>query len=617
MARRKRPRHPLHVLRIVVQLAFFVLFLVLLVLTALGTGVAARPWLAQLFLITDPLVLVGMALAGAFTTGLLAALAVVALSLVAPRAYCGWICPLGTTMDIVDKALFRRRDRVRLAAPRLRQVKYGLLVVLLVLATLRVGVFGWFDPVCIATRSYGVAIYPMADHAAKTALVAAEKAGVPSAGGVYDWARRARLFVQDSNFKEGGHGIGYAWAWVFAALLLAIVLAQAYQKRFWCRNLCPLGAMLGLVGSVSPLRPRVSEKCVGCDACRKACKTGAFQAAQGERRYRGVVQECISCYACEREFCPVDAIHVGLGPAGPARPAAQVLPGRRAFLGAAATGVVLGPAFLLDQRTRQKEESNPMLRPPGALRPDPEFMAACIRCGECMRVCPTNALHPSGIENGIAGLWTPTFVFNIGYCDYFCGVTRDDVEAGRTDKPCNLCGKVCPTGAIATLTHAQKLDPSHRIGTAVFDTTRCLPWARGEECLTCEEQCPLGEKAISHRAEDVANLDWLAMPQDKRNRYEQLEAKAAGGALTPDEKQEWAAMPPKVRRIARPYVLRDRCTGCGTCENVCPLDGPSGIRVERLQTREIHSTLAGEGQHRRRRGQGGGGAGGGREQSAR
>ena len=602
MARTEKPRHPLHVLRVVVQLVFLALFLALLVLTAMGTPVAARPWLAQLFLITDPLVLAGMALAGVFTAALLAALVVVALSLVAPRAYCGWICPLGTTMDIVDRLLFRRRERPANLAPRLRQVKYGLLAALLVLAVFRLGVFGWFDPISIATRSFGVALYPMADQAAKAGLVAAEESGVRSAGRIYDWAAAARLLIRDTDFKKGENKAAYLWAFVFTAIFLGIILAQAYQKRFWCRNLCPLGAMLGLLGSVSPLRPRVSEACIACGACQKRCKTGAFQAAGGDAngaaegnsaatpagraQFECLVQECIFCYACERQFCPMDAIHIGAGSPVPMRPAPQVCPGRRAFLGAAATSIVLGPALALDQRTRAKEESNPMLRPPGALRPDTDFMASCIRCGECMRACPTNALHPSGIENGIGGLWTPTFVFNIGYCDYFCNVRREDVESGRLDRPANLCGIVCPTGAIQKLSHPRKI--AHKIGTAVFDKSRCLPWARGEECLTCEEQCPLPEKAISHDTEEVANLEWLKMPQPMRNRYEQLQAKRQGGeALTAQDKAELDAVPPKTRPLGLPYVLRDRCTGCGVCENVCPVDGPGGIRVERLQTRDV------------------------------
>ena len=586
MAERRKSRHVLHVVRIVSQLVFLGLFVGLLVATALGSPLMERPWLAQIFLITDPLILLGMALAGAFSTVLLAALAVVGLSLVFPRAYCGWICPLGTSLDIVDKVLFRTMKRNRSAAPHLRKIKYGLLAAVLVMAVFGLGVFGWVDPLCIATRSFAVVVYPVADWAAKAGLVAAEERGVGTAADLYDWAAETGLFIRDANFKEGSAGIGYLWLLTFAAVLLGIWLSQAYQKRFWCRNLCPLGALLGLVGSVSPLRPRVSETCISCGACRRGCKMGAFQPTADGGRYRALVQECIFCYACEREFCPVDAIHIGAGSPTPIRPAPGVVPGRRAALTAVAAGAVLAPAMLLDQRTREKHETNPKLRPPGSLRPDSEFLAACVRCGECMRVCPNNALHPSGLANGAAGLWTPTFVFNVGYCEYYCGVSAEDAEAGRLDVPANLCGEVCPTGAIRPLTHAEKV--AHKIGTAVFDHTRCLPWARGEECLTCEEQCPLPEKAISHRTEEVANLDWLHMPESKRNRYEALEAKrAAATGLSDAEQHELDAMPPKSRRLARPYVLRDRCIGCGTCENVCPLDGRSGIRVERLQTRAI------------------------------
>jgi polyferredoxin len=582
MPNARKPRHWLVTVRRIVQLAFLAAFLTLIVATVLGTSVTATTWLAQVFLITDPLVLVGMTLAGAFSAVLLAALAVVALSLVFPRAYCGWVCPMGTMQDIADRVFFRMRTRGEHAAPHLRKIKYGLLVVLLVMSLFGLGVFGWFDPICIATRSVSVALYPMADRTAKAALVAAERADLPGAADAYDAARSSGLLIRDANFKEGGYGVGYRWGWGFAAIFMGILLAQAYQKRFWCRNLCPLGAMLGIIGAVSPWRPRVSDKCINCGACRKACKMGAFQADSAAKRHRGVVQECILCYACERAMCPVSAIHIGAAEPD-VRPAPDVLPGRRAFLGAAATGAVLGPAMLLDAQSRSKDETNPMLRPPGSLRPDGDFMAACIRCGECMRVCPTNALHPSGLENGVAGLWTPTFVFNMGYCEYFCGLSREDVLAGRT-ADANLCGRVCPTGAIRRLTHPEKT--LHKIGTAVFDQTRCLPWARGEECLTCEEQCPLPAKAISHRTEEVANVAWLHLPQPERHRYEELEAKAG---RTPQEQAELDAMPPKMRRIPRPYVLRDRCIGCGTCENVCPLDGASGVRVERLQTREIRA----------------------------
>ena len=97
-----------------------------------------------------------------------------------------------------------------------------------------------------------------------------------------------------------------------------------------------------------------------------------------------------------------------------------------------------------------------------------QFLERCIRCAECMKVCPNNALHPAFFEAGIEGMWTPILIPRIGYCEHSCV----------------LCGQVCPTGAIQKITEKQKL--GHRrsrrskIGTAFYDHGRCLPWAMAD-----------------------------------------------------------------------------------------------------------------------------------------
>ncbi len=114
--------------------------------------------------------------------------------------------------------------------------------------------------------------------------------------------------------------------------------------------------------------------------------------------------------------------------------------------------------------------------PPGADEAQP---AACVRCGACLRVCPTHGLQPSLTEAGLEGLWTPILVPRLGACDYSC----------------TACGEACPTGAIPPLApEAKRLTA---IGKAYVDPARCIPWSGRAECIVCEEMCPLPQKAIT------------------------------------------------------------------------------------------------------------------------
>ena len=137
-----------------------------------------------------------------------------------------------------------------------------------------------------------------------------------------------------------------------------------------------------------------------------------------------------------------------------------------------------------------------------------------------MKICPTNGLQPAIFESGLAGIWAPHLVPEIGYCEYNC----------------NLCGQVCPTGAIPKLSLAQKKE--QRLGTAMIDKFICLPLSQNKECIVCEEHCPVPTKAIKTYEEMIAG-----------------------------------------KRIRKPYVDISLCVGCGICQNKCPTRPERAIKV--------------------------------------
>ena len=121
-----------------------------------------------------------------------------------------------------------------------------------------------------------------------------------------------------------------------------------------------------------------------------------------------------------------------------------------------------------------------LIRPPGA-QDEAEFLSRCLRCSECMKVCPTSGLQPTLLEAGLEGIWTPVLRSRLGYCDYAC----------------NACGQVCPSGAIPAL----ELDASASRCWAGGHRPRPLP-ALGQDtpCIVCQEMCPVPDKAIELRA---------------------------------------------------------------------------------------------------------------------
>jgi NAD-dependent dihydropyrimidine dehydrogenase PreA subunit len=113
----------------------------------------------------------------------------------------------------------------------------------------------------------------------------------------------------------------------------------------------------------------------------------------------------------------------------------------------------------------------------------------------------------------------------MGYCDYSC----------------NKCGGICPVEAIPLLDLEEKR--RQVIGKAQIDRDRCIAWADHQDCIVCEEMCPLPQKAITLERTLVAT--------------------AHGNSIS----------------VQLPHVDRDVCIGCGICEFKCPVIGEAAIRV--------------------------------------
>jgi len=490
-------------IRRLVQLVVLVGFVLLLAATKWqpGGGTPAQPFLLRL----DALSMLMAALSPAhrFLPYFLPALIVVALTVALGRFFCGWICPLGTTIDIAETLLWRRRPPGRARANRPR-LKYYLLAASLVAALFGTQV-GWLlAPLPLITRTFATVLFPLGQVVYNFAVLT---------------GRPLLRAVGLRPYPTAVHEFSLSLA---AVGLFAVVLGLSYfSRRYWCRTVCPLGALLGLLGRWGLWRRWVTD-CVHCMRCTRECKMGAIpQENPGQTRSA----ECILCYDCIT--CPTPGIvHLGLAARSEGHVTATGA-SRRGFLSAAGLGLLYGATAATGASRRPLRDD--LIRPPGALKRGPggrivqlteeEFRAACVRCGNCMKVCVTGGLQPALWEAGLDGVYTPVLVPTIGHCE----------------QNCNACGEVCPSGALQHFEVAEK--ERIQIGRAHVYSSLCLSWQMGDTyklCLVCDEQCP---------------WDAVQMIED-------------GGRK-------------------RPVVDEEKCVGCGQCENKCPVTPERAIRVQR------------------------------------
>jgi len=523
-------------LRRISQVFFLLLFLALLVSTSLHSMVGTTSDIhlrgpVRLFFEWDPLVALANALAShALYRGLLWSLVILLPTLFLGRFFCGWICPMGTLQHFVGNMPSEaKRGKQRIEANRYKRwqtVKYVVLIAGLVAACFGSMAIGWLDPFSLLVRSLSLSILPAINFAVRAILAPLESshiAAIKATGGIIHAA--LQFLVLDFRQAHFAQGL------VLGVLFVAILAASLRITRLWCRSICPLGALLGTVSRWSVLGlHKDPDSCDKCNRCLMHCQGGDDPIGGAPWRKA----ECLMCMNCVGS-CPHDSLQFRFfrPTAGKMEEVASPDLGRRRTLTGIAAGAVAVP--LMRANTGMgKSRNERLLRPPGALD-EPEFLSRCIRCGECMKVCPNNSLQPTLVEAGLEGLWTPSVVPRIGYCE----------------PSCVLCSEVCPTGAIWQITPKEKgwvvgvggQNQPIRLGTAFYDRGRCLPWAMATECIVCEEWCPVSPKAIY--VEEAQVMD------------------SAGN----------------VKTLKQPRVDPSRCVGCGACEYACPLQEHPAVYV--------------------------------------
>jgi len=317
--------------------------------------------------------------------------------------------------------------------------------------------------------------------------------------------------------------------YVSIALLVIILGLGLLRPRFWCKYVCPTGAIFSIASWLRLLGRKVQASCINCTRCVTICP---FDAIKPDFTTRGT--DCTFCQTCGG-VCPTGAIRFVVRwnrtyckePNDP--PTGETPLGRRGFLAAtigAIAGVTGGLGAMLSikgsrpGRTQSAlPDAMPPIRPPGSV-PEPLFLEMCIRCGECLQACPNNVLQPSGLDDGIEGLWTPRAVADWSGCE----------------PSCNNCGQVCPTGAIRALPLDEKRVA--RMGLAVINEKSCLPYAGRDECQLCVDECV-----------DAG--------------YDAIEFTRVGTQV--DEKGK----PIEGTSFDVPVVLPERCVGCGLCQTRC------------------------------------------------
>ncbi len=286
-------------------MAFLLLFFYLFLATAYQAS-GAQTGRVDFFFNMDPLLLVTVWLGGhAAAAAMLLALVTVVVTVIFGRWFCGWFCPFGALHNFFT-SLRGGTKKEKLAAggySRWHAAKYCVLTAVLIAAVVGANIAGWLDPFSFFYRSMTMAVFPAVNAGLQEffGFIVRIDPGVGSVRltavtePVYRWLRAYLLTVGQPH---------YFWGMVFGVLFGVVVALNFFRARFWCKYICPLGALLGVIGKNPVVRLKTdSELCSNCRLCLVDCQGGANP--NGDAQWKP--SECMFCMNCYSS-CPSHAI---------------------------------------------------------------------------------------------------------------------------------------------------------------------------------------------------------------------------------------------------------------------------------------------------------------------
>lgn len=238
-------------------------------------------------------------------------------------------------------------------------------------------------------------------------------------------------------------------------IVLFIALLVIFKRRFFCTNICPVGAILGLISKKSLFKLTIDpKKCVKCKTCVKNCQSNSIDIENGKIQN----ETCIKCFKCTNS-CKLNAISYKRDKKIESE---KFSDGRRKFL----ISAISFSAFLITFKEISYKVKNEIVNmkniilPPGA-RSSKNFIHNCLNCNLCVKNCPQNIIKPK---------------------DDTYDAVHLDLSESFCKFDCNICSQICPAVALKKLSLQMKQNTI--IGKATIDASNCL------KCGICKEVCP-------------------------------------------------------------------------------------------------------------------------------